>query len=252
MQIDCTQCGARVRAEDVNLDRLLAKCRACDAVFEFGDRLAPGPAPAESRALARRRAPVPKPERIMVREEGGAGTLEPGAYRDAPARGGALVIERRWYSPIYLFMAFFCVFWDGFLAFWYSIALGSNGPIVWLPVLFPILHVAAGVGLTYSTIAGFFNRTVLRVSDAGLEVRHGPLPWYGNRRIAADDLTQLFCEEVVGSKGSKNYYLSALRGDGSKLRLLTVPSPDQALFIEQRVEERLGIADAEVGGEYRG
>ena len=40
--------------------------------------------------------------------------------------------------------------------------------------------------------------------------------------------------------------------DGSTIELLKeLPSPDQALFLEQRIEERLGIEDAPVGGEYR-
>ncbi len=248
MRLDCKQCGARIRAEDVDLGRVLAKCRACDAVFDFGNCVA-RPAAA---ATTSRRPPVPAPARVTAHEEPAPGPPEHGAYRGAPARRGALTIERRWFSPHYLFLALFCLVWDSFLFSWYGMALRAEGPIVWLVVLFPLLHVAAGVGLTYSTLAGFFNRTVLRVTDAELDIRHGPLPWPGNRRVAAGDLKQLFCEERVGNKGSKSYHLSALRGDGSKLRLLTLPAPDQALFIEQRVEERLGIADVEVGGEYRG
>jgi hypothetical protein len=42
-----------------------------------------------------------------------------------------VVLVRRWFTPAVLFMAFFCVFWDGFLIRWYAIAL-STKRIRWL------------------------------------------------------------------------------------------------------------------------
>lgn len=45
--------------------------------------------------------------------------------------------------------------------------------------------------------------------------------------------------------------LSAVLRDGRKVPLLkSLPNAAQALYIEQRVEACLGIADARVGGEY--
>jgi hypothetical protein len=143
------------------------------------------------------------------------------------------------------------VFWDGFLINLYSNLRGGAT----LAALFPLLHVAVGLGLTYSTLCGFVNRTHIIVTGDSLRVSHGPLPWWGNRTIPADELAQLYCEERIksGRNGqSATYYLNALLKDGRKVKLLSgLPEPDQALFIEQRVEERMGIVDVEVGGEYQ-
>src|SRR5690606_5247899 len=76
--------------------------------------------------------------------------------------GGGLVFTRRWFQPVFLFLAFFCLMWDGFLVVWYGIAFATlgtaKGPGLMMFV-FPLIHVAVGVGLTYYTICGFFNRT---------------------------------------------------------------------------------------------
>ena len=61
----------------------------------------------------------------------------------------------------------------------------------WIMKVFPIAHVAVGVGLTYYTVAGFVNSTVLRVSEGQLAVRQGPFPWPGNRTLHTSDLDQL-------------------------------------------------------------
>src|SRR5262245_5716112 len=60
MQIYCTHCHALIHADDVNLDRLVAKCRACQAVFAFSPGLA-GPAQPEP---ARERPRAPRPEDV--------------------------------------------------------------------------------------------------------------------------------------------------------------------------------------------
>jgi hypothetical protein len=95
------------------------------------------------------------------------------------------------------------------------------------------------------------NSTRIAVEGGILTVRHGPLPWPGNRSLPVADLQQLFCEEVVGSKGSRSYRLNAVLKTGKKLRLVTaLKEPDQALYLEQLLETRLGIVDVAVAGEY--
>jgi hypothetical protein len=176
-------------------------------------------------------------------------------------RPGNLVIQQeadglrlgyRWFSARYVFMALFCVVWDGFLVFWYGIALNQSGPsqiMIW----FPLLHVVAGVCITYSTLAGFVNRTEVRVSNRAVTVRHGPLPWFGQRDIAASDIAQVYRQQIVttGSRGSTSvrYRLSVIRHDERKVDLLSCDSPDTALYVEQEVERYLCIGDRRVSGE---
>ena len=243
MKIDCNECGTRILAADLDLPSSMAKCRNCNAVFSFAARSPQ--APVEQRARLR----APRPDGLYIRETS-FDPSEPG-YRDAPRKGGSITIVRRWFSPVFIFLAFFCVAWDGFLVFWYSSLTGGSHEFSIIAAVFPIAHVAAGVGLTYFTLAGFLNRTTLHLNERFLSVRHGPLPWKGNHTLAREDIKQLYCEHDVkrGKNGSTEwYYLSAVLMDERKVRLGTMPV-DQAKYIEDLFEERLGIADMYVPGE---
>jgi sporulation protein YlmC with PRC-barrel domain len=165
--------------------------------------------------------------------------------------GTATRISWRWFRPSHLALAGFCVVWDGFLLVWYTIALSRSE---WLMVVFPVLHVLAGLGLTYSTLAGFLNRTHIEVRRDELTIRHGPLPWRGNQTLSRRSLTQLYGEEIIQrSKGQRTgtvYNLMALDREGRKVKLLTdLAEKEQVLYLEQALERRLGIEDAPVEGE---
>ena len=165
--------------------------------------------------------------------------------------GPGLRIVYRWFSFVFIFMAFFCIAWDSFLVFWYSMALGGN--IIWLMVVFPVAHVAIGVGMTYTTLAGFLNHTTVTVDGELLTIRHGPLPWWGNQTLYTDTLNQLYTQQKTSgtSEGTSfSYNLCALTKDGRKFVLISrLPEKDQTLFIEQRVEKHLGIEHRHVPGE---
>ena len=164
-----------------------------------------------------------------------------------------LVLSYRWFSPAHLFMLVFCVFWIGFLVVWYGLALsrhaGPADPMVW----FPLLHVAVGIGITYSTIAGFVNRTTITVGGGELTVRHGPLPWPGGRVVPAHEIVQLYREErTTNTRSGRSFRheLNATTGDGRKVRLVArVPGADLALYLEHAIERELGLVDQHVPGE---
>jgi len=239
MQMSCEVCHSALRAEDVRLDLAVAKCHSCNAVYDLSGRKARGlSVQPEAKPALRPKAALPP--RFQVEEDG------------ATTR-----IAWRWFNPLtHLFLLFFCVAWDGFLLFWYGIAftVGEEaGPASLIMVLFPIAHVAVGVGLTYYTLAGFINRTRVEVSRNHLTIRHGPLPWKGNQDLPGRQLTQLYGEEVVsrGKNGvTVTYDLLALDREGRKVKLLTgLTDKDQVLYLEQTMERRLGIEDAAVAGE---
>lgn len=227
MQLDCPQCGRSIPAEDINVQSAIAKCSACSAVFGFADRV-PGA------QAASRKPTVGLPRRLSLAQD-----------------GADLVITLKWFSASFVFLLFFCVFWDGFLVFWYSMAFADGSSLAMK--LFPVVHVAVGVGLSYFTIAGFVNRTLVRVGPGEIQVRHVPLPWPGNKILSRDSVEQLFSEEKIsrGRSGiNRTYQVSAILRDGSKAKLVRgLLSPDQALFIEQQIEGCLGIEDRPVPGE---
>src|SRR6266545_6110628 len=114
---------------------------------------------------------------------------------------GGLTLIYTWFRPTYVFMLLFCIVWDSFLVFWYRTALAHPSPSS-IALWFPIGHVAVGIGLTYSTIAGFVNRTRVGVNAGEITIRHGPMPWIGNRNIPAGEIRQLFREETISSGGN--------------------------------------------------
>ena len=231
MQIHCKSCDQEIAADDINIDKAIAKCSACNAVFGFGDLLPDG-----SDAMARpQRDPVPMPKAITIEDW-----------------GGNLIINRRWFSLGFVFLLFFCAAWDGFLVFWYKMAFADDAPL--MMKIFPIGHLAVGVGLTYFTLAGFLNTTRITAGSSEVTVRHGPLPWLGNRTIPASDIEQLYCTEHTcrhsNETTSITYRVNAVLSGGKKAKLLSgLTDADQALYIEQTIENRLGIEDRRVRGE---
>ena len=167
--------------------------------------------------------------------------------------GQSARIVQRWFSLKYVPMAFFCVAWDAFLCFWYSMAFQGNAP--WIFIVFPIVHLAVGIGLTYSTLCGFINRTVLEVSRDELAVWFEPLPWLGEKTLKTADLKQLYCKEKVTrgeNSTTSQYQLYAVTRDDKEIQLLSsLDSPDVALFFEQQIEGWLKISDRPVVGEYK-
>jgi hypothetical protein len=160
-----------------------------------------------------------------------------------------LDLSWRWFSWKYLPLAFFCIAWDGFLCFWYSMAFSMDAP--WIMIVFPIAHLAIGVGLTYSTLAGFLNRSHVEIDRETFSVNHGPLPWFGNLQVPVTEVRQLYCKVKPGKQNSgPSYQLSVILKDGRKKDLISnLDSPEIGFYMEQQIENWLDIADHPVKGE---
>ncbi len=234
MHLTCRDCGATIPAEDINIERGIAKCRACNAVLDVEEALRGS----GETVPATTRPRVPQPPGIKVED-----------------LGEGLRLTRRWFTWGVLVLTFFCIAWDSFLVFWYWMALGmGGGPFSWLAIIFPVCHVAVGVGLTYLTLSLYLNRTVLEVNNGRLTVRSGPLPWPGNRDLDVSELEQLYCQENSSrnrnGSTSYSYNVCAVLKGGREAKLLSsLDNREQALFVEQFVEAYLGIEDRRVGGE---
>ncbi len=249
----CKNCGIQIPDYDVDPQTAIGRCGSCCAVVSFREHpnfrgrvfteqehYEQSGEPA--RIDDKRHMNVPMPAGITIEQQ-----------------GRQLRITRKWYNYSYIFLAFFCIFWDSFLILWYSMALiaflKNPGSSV-IMCLSPIIHVVMGVVLTYSTVAGFLNKTFLEVNDYELSISHAPLPWIGTYKINSAQLEQLYCQEHIrrGKHGIKRTYSvnAILKGDNRKVTLLTgFSQPEQVLFIEQEVETHLDITDRHVPGEIK-
>jgi hypothetical protein len=234
VELECRKCGAPIAAEDVHVELAIAKCASCHAVLDLASRQTVEIAGGDAVPERRSRAPVPLPTRFQVVDT-----------------SLGLSVTWRWIGLQHLFMVFFCVAWDGVLLVWYGAAISQQQVQM---MLFGSLHAFVGVGITYATLAGLLNRTRVEVRAGVLSIRHSPLPWPGNRELHAREIDQLYCvERIRHSRNSTRvtYELNAIRRrDGRTVKLIGgLDDPQQALFLEQQIEEKLRIEDRPVGGE---
>jgi hypothetical protein len=174
-------------------------------------------------------------------------------YRD----GMHLIIERKWKHPIAYFLLLFFFGWNGFLAFWYYMALTApkRGPEFWIQMLFPLIHVAAGLVLGYVVLALFKNSTKIIMSYQDIEVKTGPIPFPfpKNKTLPRSSIDQIFCVESIthGKHGPRHSYPIKVRyRDGSVQELLKgINKHEHAVWIEREIEKYLGIRDEKVDGE---
>lgn len=228
-QITCPQCNQAIEASGVNLDIGTAVCQSCNAVFNLGQQAGGASQPAKP--------DVQMPKKVTVTD-----------------LGDRLILSWRWFSAKMFFLIPFVIFWDGFLVFWYFMAFTQEDTPLMMK-LFPIIHLLVGVGLTYYVIAGILNTTTVRVNVHELIVKHSPIPWPG-KKLDPARIQQLFCKEKVNR--SKNgthitYQLHAATIDGDKTKLISgLEDAEQALAMERKLEDWLGLEDQHVAGEYKG
>lgn len=230
----CVDCGAQLPDELPNEVGDVIACEYCGStlptsIWKGGNRNPPST-----------QGSVPIPQGYQVSDD-----------------GHRLSIVIPWFSPVFFFLVFFCLFWDGFLIAWYFfIPTGEMGWMGLAFLLFPLIHVAVGVGLTYFTIAGFVNRTEIMVQDDVLSVKHVPLPWPGNLQIATSEIQQLFCDAhqtVNEGRVSIFYKVYVVDRNNERKKLLGPLSDKQhALFLEQAIENHLRIEDQHIPGQITG
>lgn len=221
----CPSCGAAIRTEDLDHERGVASCASC-------------------------RAAMLLPQRPAARSQKPRFDRPPGGVVVTRGPGGT-TIRRRWFTPAAIFLLVFTVIWDGFLLFWYGAAFATGAPLAM--ILFPLLHVAAGVGMTWFTLASFVNTTTLVAGPNGITVRHGPVPWPGSRDIPRGQASQLYCRMHRGSKGGRTYDLWIATADGRRSKLLGFGAErEHCLWFEQEIEASLGIRDRPEEDDFTG
>jgi hypothetical protein len=226
MKLTCPECSKAIPAADVNIDLAVAKCAACDAVFGFLEHVKTVLPPLKN---------ATPPKRVRVEHW-----------------GPDLVLTRRWYTRSIWVVILFCLIWDGFLVAWYTAIIaamvrGDMSAAAILPLVFPVFHVAVGVWLTYTAAATLLNRTVIEASKTDFSVRHGPLPWQGNRVLRTEEIQYVFCTENERGVGVNNnrrdaYGVWLQLTDGSKTPLARgLTELDEVSFIAHALAAQMGL-----------
>lgn len=239
--LSCRTCGAPLNADDLDRRLAIIGCRSCGAIFDLARRKDREDGVAQlAREPAPERAPVALPQGFEL-----------------STRDGHLRITRRWFNLPELVLIPFAVAWNAFLVGWYATALGNDMPggMNIIMLVFPVVHVAVGVGVAYRAVANLVNRTTLLVTPAALAVRHLPLPWWPAPSVPVGEVEQLYCTRNVrhGKNGtSVTFELRAVTREHASLLLIGgLPDLDHALWMEQEIERHLDLRDRPVAGEVR-
>ena len=111
------------------------------------------------------------------------------------------------------------------------------------------------LALGYHALALLINKTRITVTHGSINVSHGPLPWLGWREIAAGMVEQLYCKETIvrtNNGPSLSYETWILLSDGTNSKLVgSGLEVEQALYIEQQIENTLNLKDKPIAGEFR-
>jgi hypothetical protein len=227
MKIRCPSCNSEIPASNIDLPGKIAKCSQCNNIFGCAEQI-----PAYS-AATEERMPIGRPKGF---------TLERST--------DGIIIARGWFTPAVIFLTFFCLFWNGILFVWFYAAFASK---MYAIALFGSLHAAVGLGLFYTVLACYLNKTYIRISYNSLQITHKPLPWFGQRDIPRAELKQLYSREstrYADSRYPSSYSVQVITKKGQNIELVSgLSSGEEAIFIEQEIEKYLKIEDEPVRGE---
>jgi len=232
-QVHCTNCSTLVPASDININTMTGKCAACDHIFKVN-----------SPATHNDDSPPPRPKNISV--ESGTGNGSPGAKQEIYPyfnHGESLHLKMRWFTPMLFGLILFCVVWDSFLVFWYSTAL-AHGNTPWIAIVFPIGHLAVGIGLTYSTIAGLLNTTHVLADQQVVTIKHGPVPWRGNKELNVKDIRKLTIEHSLVARQNnlpQGSFQIVANVNGEETQLLTRLEHSHARYIAYQLAKQIKV-----------
>mmetsp|Transcript_3331 Transcript_3331/g.5824 ORF Transcript_3331/g.5824 Transcript_3331/m.5824 type:complete len:283 (-) Transcript_3331:185-1033(-) len=162
----------------------------------------------------------------------------------------ALVIKRRWYNRGVYFKAAFAIFWNGFMLVWNSFAIVSGAYVF---AIFGLLHDAVGLFLIYDVVTTFVNSTFVTVRDGSITVENRPIRrcCEAPKEVDTMPIREIRCKRNVnvGSDGSVDTSFDVRAVDVNRIETVIVGGLallEEALFLEQELENYLGLGQATV------
>ncbi len=224
--LDCPQCHSFISADNINVQKKIAKCDHCDHVFNYEEDgyWDPFGPPFETH-----------PAGIEVLKLSSLLELRVTHYLNADRTGLATVM-------------FFSLIWNiALLPFIFFII--SSGQLYIL--LFISLHLFAGVSMLWDVFGKIFNRSIIEINRKTLQVQTRPFPWPGQRHqsIKTSHIDQLFVDKSRTNKtprSGQNYSLKVRLNSGKKRTLISGLDKKTLLYLESQIEDYLGIKDQRI------
>lgn len=230
IQLNCPKCHHEIIADDISIDKGIAKCKNCNNVFTFEEELA---------------SHIPRRKEIFLPEE-----IEIDAYQDE------LTLFYKWRKAkgISPFFVFFGLVWNGMMIPFVIAAIVSGSLMMLLGIS---LHLMVGIGFLIYIFTRLMNSTYITVDDYELSIEHRPftIPFIvKNQYYDVRNIEQLYSKKYVSHQTNgvnvHAYAVHARLVGGEEIKIIGgFKQKNKALFIEQEIELFLGVKDEEVDGE---
>jgi hypothetical protein len=168
---------------------------------------------------------------------------------DVIQEGPATIIRRKWLSYTVIPLLIFCIVWDSFLFFWYTMALGGKDTPLFA-ILFPLGHVSVGIALTYYVIAMFLNKTDITIAPDHVSVVSYPLPWGFRKIVKREDIMAVRVKHSANYAKNQNAHPTygiryTDRSNREKSLMRGGLNDDQAEFVVHHLRQTLRLPEEE-------
>lgn len=161
----------------------------------------------------------------------------------------SLEFQYRWYKAKYIIslitapiFAFFLIRSDYIIGDFHELTI---------PV---ILLISTSLFVFYYSLAKIFNSTKIHVTHNEIDVSHGPFPFSKHLLLKKENVSQLYVtQHRIGHRYylyAATYQINVILNNKEVITLVKgLHSPEQGRFIENKIEDFLGITDIHVEGE---
>jgi hypothetical protein len=229
MKLNCPECGTSIPAENINIQKMAAVCPSCGAVFQFE--------PAQAKAKRRK---VHQPQNLELHDTDERLQMAFRTNWRLAQNGDFLSSALLGFSFTFLTVAMTSVRMSGEAL--------SGGPLMWLiPGIFALLSLI----FYYRTATVAYNKTHIEMDDERISVSRKPIPslFEQDNDVRLAGVTVIRYEETPASKKEgydlPRYNVWAETADGSRKIIVKDVIEEYAVFISQRLNERLAM-DADV------
>jgi hypothetical protein len=216
MQLICSTCGEQVKAENVNVQDMVAVCSVCDSVFKFS---------VDEPKTKRRK--IRQPQQIVMRDDD---TLHMDFRTNFRLDQNEAFLTFSIMSIVLTIITILMLgkFFDGELT-----------------GLLPFFTALISGALYHQVATIFYNKTRIEMDDESIQASRKPLPnlFDQTRDISLSGVESIYSEETALSKKEEydtpRFNVWAKMVDGNRKVIVTDLIDDYATFIAQRMNERL-------------